>query len=505
MNRLALTASLIGLALLAPAQAKPTPGFNNEIPPEVLTPDKVETRLGTLKFFDGRPDASTVKTVYDHLDFSRGVEAFLNGIPATSIEALRRGTVDAGATKCHQVLIFEDLMDSNPLFLTGNTDTVYTAAFLDLQQDGPTVVEIPKGCGPGTVNDAFFRFVTDMGVPGPDRGEGGKYLILPPGYTGSVPEGYFVSRSTSYVNWLILRGFLVDGKPDYSVNMFKSGLKIYPLSAAGSPPKMEFIDCSKRVFNTVHANTYEFYEELNAVLQREPIDFLDPELRGLFASIGLQKGKTFQPDARLKGLLTDAVAVGNATARALAFDTRDKGAYFYPNNYWKLAFVGNDYRWLIDNGAGGRNLDARTMFFYMATVNTPAMALKMVGKGSQYAYATQDDAGQYLDGGKDYTLRVEPEVPAQDFWSVVVYDPQTRSELQTTQPLPSRNNKRDKLQYEKDGSCTLYFGPRAPKGKESNWIQTVPGKGWFALFRLYGPLDPWFNQTWRLNDFKLVN
>jgi hypothetical protein len=495
---------LLGLALLGLSNAEPTPGYNTEIPAKIMTPDTVETRLGTLKFFDGLPHEETVKTVYDHLDFIRGVETFLNGIPATSIEGLRLGMLDMGAKECHQVLMFQELLDSDPLFLTGNTDTVYALSLLNLKEDGPTVVEIPKGCGPGTVNDAFFRFVTDMGGPGPDRGEGGKYLILPPGYDGEVPEGYFVSKSTSYVNWLILRGFLVDGKPDYSVNMFKTGLNVYPLSAAQKPPKMEFINGSRKSFNTIHANNYEFFEELHTVIEREPVDLLEPQLRGLFASVGIQKGKPFQPDARMKEILTDAVAVGNATARALVFDTRDRSAYFYPNSFWKMAFVGGDYRWLIADGEGGRNLDARTMFFYQATVNTPAMALKMVGKGSQYALATQDNDGNYLDGNKNYTLLVPAKVPAKDFWSVVVYDPQTRSELQTSQPLPSRNNKRDKLQMNQDGSCTLYFGPKAPTGKENNWVQTVPGKGWFACFRLYGPLEPWFDKTWQLNDFELV-
>jgi len=496
---------LIGLTMLGLSVAEPTPGYNTKIPAKIMTPDTVETRLGTLKFFDGLPHPDTVKTVYDNLDFMRGVETFLNGIPATSIEGLRLGMVEEGANKCHQVLMFEELLDSNPLFLTGNTDTVYASSFLNLKEDGPTVVEIPKGCGPGTVNDAFFRFVTDMGGPGPDRGQGGKYLILPPDYDGEVPEGYFVSKSRSYLNWLILRGFLVDGKPDYSVNMFKTGLKVYPLSAAENPPEMEFIDGSGKAFNTIHANNYEFFEELHTVIEREPVDLLEPQLRGLFASIGMQKGKPFQPDARMKSILTDAVAVGNATARALVFDTRDKEAYYYPDRFWKTAFVGGDYRWLIADGEGGRNLDARTLYFYMATVNTPAMALKMIGKGSQYAFATQDKGGQYLDGSKNYKLLIPANVPAKDFWSVVVYDPQTRSELQTSQPLPSRNNKRDKLQMNKDGSCTLYFGPKAPAGRERNWVQTVPGKGWFACFRLYGPLESWFDKTWQLNDFELVN
>jgi hypothetical protein len=483
----------------------PTPGYNNKIPDSIMTPDRVSTRIGTLEFFDGLPSLETTQKVYDNLDFLRAVQVFLDGTPATSIEAMRRGMAEAGAKKPHQIIIFSLLMDSNPIFLTGNTDTVYTIGVFDLERDGPTVVEVPAGSGPGTVNDAWFRFVVDMGAPGPDKGKGGKYLLLPPGYEGDVPEGYFVARSRSYFNWLVLRGFLVDGMPDVATEMFKKGLKIYPLKSAENPPKMQFITGSKKTFNTIHANTAEFYEELDHVIQREPIDMIDPETRGLIAAIGIEKGKRFSPDKRMKAILTDAAAVGNATARAIVFQTREKDAYVYKNSYWKTIFVGGDYQWLKNKGNGGRYLDARTFFFYQATVNTPAMAAKMVGKGSQYIMGDKDKDGNYLNGGKTYKLTIPKDVPAKDFWSVVVYDPQTRSQLQTGQPFPSKNNKKDNLAINKDGSVDLYFGPKAPAGKEKNWTQTVSGKGWFVLLRMYGPLEPWFDKSWKPGEFELVN
>ncbi len=480
--------------------------FNTDVPEKILTPDVVETRLGSLNFFDGLPSEETTKKVYDNLDFMRGVETFLNGIPATSIEGLRLGMQEAGSNTANQVIIFDELMDSNPLFLTGNTSTVYASTFLDLKNDGPTVVEIPAGCGPGTVNDAYFRFVVDMGAPGPDRGKGGKYLILPPDYDGETPKGYFVAKSTSYVNWLILRGFLVDGKADFSSTMFRDGLKIYPLKDKGNPPTMEFINGSEKEFNTIHANDYDFYKELGDVIQREPVSFLDPELRGLFASIGIEKGIPFSPDDRMKAILTEAVAVGNATARAISFKTREKESSIFKTGHWESGFIGGDYRWLKNDGKGGRFLDARTRFFYVATVNTPAMVMKMVGKGSQYAAAFLDGEGNYLDGSKNYTLNIPANVPAKDFWSVVMYDPQTRSELQTEQNLPSVSSQRSPLVKNEDGSVTLYFGAtnNAPEGSEANWLQSVPGKGFFVLFRLYGPLEPWFDKTWQPGDFELI-
>lgn len=311
---------------------EPTPGFNKRIPASIMTPDTVNTRIGTLKFFDGIPSKETSTLVYDNLAFLRGVEAFLNGIPAASIEGMRLGSMSLGAKDSNQVVYFPELMDSAPLFLTGNTSKVYAINLLDLKKDGPTVVEIPAGAGPGTVNDAYFRFVVDMGGPGPEKGKGGKYLILPPDYKGDlegpiggkeqviVGESYFVARSTSYVNLIALRGFLVDGKPDAAAKMWREGLKIYPLAKKDNPPKMEFISGSGKSYNTIHANNFEFYEEPHNVIQREPVEMLDPELRGLFSSIGIQKGKPFAPDERMKKILTDAVAVANATARSLLWD-----------------------------------------------------------------------------------------------------------------------------------------------------------------------------------------
>jgi len=514
----AVLASLTLIGLAPPVGAEePTPGYNHKIPANIMTPDRVETRIGTLEFFDGLPGKATVEKVYDNLDLIRGIETFLNGIPAASVEALRQGMVGLGADSSNKAVIMDRLLDSDPLLLTGNTDTVYCSVFLDLKKDGPTVVEIPRGCGPGTVNDAFFRFVTDMGIPGPDRGAGGKYLILPPDHRGELDppiggmeaevggERYFVSRSTSYVNWLILRGFLVDGKPDPATAMFRNGLKVYALAKKDDPPKMEFMSGSGRSYNTIHANDLGFYEELHTVIEREPLSMLEPELRGLFAAVGIEKGRPFAPDARMKRVLTEAVAIANATARAIVFRPRLEGAYLYPNSAWATAFVGGSYQWLKDGGNGGRYLDARTLFFYQATVNTPAMVEKMVGRGSQYAGAPLDNNGNYLDGGRTYRLNIPADVPVKDFWSVVVYDPQTRSELQTGQKFPSRNSKRDKLIQNPDGSVDLYFGPKAPPGKEANWIQTVPRKGWFTILRLYGPLDPWFDKTWRPGEIILID
>lgn len=480
-------------------------GYNTPIPSKIMTPDRVDTRLGPLEFDDGRPTPETVDRLYDFIDLTRGVQVFLDCIPAASLEAMRAGLAEHGVGGCHQVLIAEELMDSVPLFLTGNTDTVYAAGILDLDRDGPTVVEIPPNCGPGTVNDAWFRFVIDMGAPGPDRGQGGTYLIVHEDYDGDVPDGYFVARSPSYVNWLILRGFLVDGRPDAATDMFRRGLRVYPLSQQASPPEMEFSTLSRLEVNTIHANDFEFYTEIARVIDREPVGLIDAETRGVLASIGIRKDRPFAPDDRMRAILEEAVRIGNGTARALAMAPRDPHVRIYDDRQWQTGFVGNDYQWMGGDPINGTDHDARTMFFYFATVNTPAMALEMVGVGSQYAIAFRDAAGEYLDGSAHYRLTIPADVPAKDFWSVVAYDPQTRSELQSGQPFPSRNDQRDDLAVNADGTVDLVFGPDVPEaGPSSNWIQTVPGKGWFAILRLYGPLESWFDQTWKPGDIERI-
>lgn len=470
--------------------------MSTPIPPDITTPATVDTRIGQLQFFDGVPTPETAQKAYDNLDFQRGIEAFLNGIPGASMAAIRRGLREVGAVD-NTIGVFETLMDSKSLFLTANTETIYFWNWMDLK-NGPVVVETPPNIL-GVVDDFWFRYVTDMGNAGPDKGKGGKYLFVPPGYQGPLPsQGYYIVRTPTYGNLLFGRAFMKNGDPAPGVASLKAQLRVYPLAQAGNPPPTRFINLSGSKVNTIHSNTYKFYEEINEIVQEEPAGVYGPDMTGIFAAIGMEKGKPFAPDARMKKILTEAVAVGNATARSIDFANRDKAVKIYPDRQWNTPFVGGSYEWL-NNGA--RNFDARTMFFYAATVDTPAMAVAMPGIGSQYAAANYDAAGKPFDGAKTYVLHVPPNVPAKDFWSVVAYDTQTRSMLQTDQPFPSLSSEKN-LARNADGSVDVYFGPKAPPGKENNWVQTVPGKSWMTIFRLYGPLQPWFDKTWKLEDFK---
>jgi hypothetical protein len=473
--------------------------MTTDIPPEITTPDSVETRIGTLKLFDGFPDDATTQKVYDNLDFQRGVQAFLNAMPGAAVTAFRPALRELGGVDGN-VIIFEELMDSKALWLTANTTVVYYMSWLDTK-NGPIVVETPPNTL-GLVDDHWFRYVCDFGNAGPDKGKGGKFLFLPPGFKGDVPKGYFVMRPATYGLWLGGRGFLVNGDPKPAVAAIKAKLRIYPLAQAANPPVSKFSNVSAVPHNTVHANNFHFYEEVNEIVQEEPAEALDPETLGLLASIGIEKGKPFAPDERMKKILTEAVAVGNVTARALSMRPRLKEAYYYPGSAWFATMPGGNYEFLSQPGV--RNPDTRVLFHYFYTGVTPAMAVKMVGAGSQYAEATTDSQGKALDGSKTYKIHLPPNIPAKNFWSFTLYDNQTRSMLQTDQQFPSVNSTDKGVVTNPDGSVDVWFGPAAPKGHEANWAQTVPGKGWNVIFRLYGPLEPWFDKTWRPGEFELV-
>lgn len=476
-----------------------TPKYAADVPSSILTPDVVKTeRLGDLRFFDGLPSEETVGKVYDYLDAARGVEAFLNGMPAASIHAFLEGMREAGMGT-FSMGIHEGLIDARSLWLTPNTTTIYCVCEINVK-DGPTVMEVPAGVL-GPVDDAFFRWVTDVGLTGPDKGQGGKYLFMPPGHEGDIPEGYHVVRTRTFRNWLLMRAFVMDGDMPKSVQHVKAGWRLYPLSEAGKPREPHFVDLTGCKYNTVHANDYTFFEELDAVVQYEPADAFPPEIAGQFAAIGIKKGRPFAPDARMKKLLGESAAIGNAAARAIAFRPRKKALYFYEDRQWYSPFAGGNHEF-VDNGE--QVLDDRIIFHYMATGITPAMAHSAVGQGSAYAFTAHDRQAQYLDGGKTYQVTLPKPVPAKAFWSFVVYSTQHRGLLETDQRTAGVDSNSPDLKPNVDGSYTVYFGPKAPAGKEGNWVQTMPGKGWCVLLRLYGPLEPWFDRSWKAGDIELV-
>ncbi|WOJ95565.1 DUF1254 domain-containing protein [Congregibacter brevis] len=505
-SRIFVAALSLGLLTVTTSlQAADDFAYTTPIPEGILTPDVVDTSIGELTFTDGVPSRETAEKVYDFMDTARAADAFLKGMPVASLAALLEGAHSLGAEELHQVVLFDELMDARSLFLTANTSTIYVFPDLDLKRDGPTVVEVPDGLL-GASNDASFRFVNNFA-------QAGRYLFLPPGYDGVVPEGYTVLRPETYRLWLFLRKTPKSKAPEdveAAAASIRNDLKVYKLADAKNPPAMEWIAGSGKAFNTIHYNNAEFYHHLNEVVQYETLGLLTADVRGLLASIGIEKGKPFDPDNRMKRILEDGVAIANAQARSIVWYPRIhmnlSGVEVYPDtgSAWHMGYPERN---VFFNGVDGAtmNTDARVSFHYPYTGVTPAMAVPREGTGSDYGIAYLDTNKQPFDGGNTYVIKLPPDAPVANFWAVTIYDSQTRSMLQTDQKAAGIDSLQDGLRYNDDGSIDIYFSPESPLGYEKNWVQTIPGKSWFTILRMYSPLRAWIDQSWRPSDIQPAN
>ncbi len=538
LTRVATTLVLVaGLVATGRAEDEGTP-----IPASITTPDQVESKVGTLEFTDGYPTAETAAKLADELDYLHGVEAFMNSIQGVSLYALRKGLADVGIND-GDFFYTSTLLDSKSLLLTANADTVYFWGNLDLSE-GPLVVETPAMVL-GIFDDFWFRWVGDFGLAGPDKGAGGTFLLVGPGYEGTLPEGgYFVRRSRTNHVTMLFRAFLEDNDPAPAIARTKESLKIYPYKPGGfgssvgsylngdapletSPPTRtapRFVEGSGLSVNTVPPNDFGHFEMLNELVQMEPAEALDPELAGQFAAIGIVKGEKFAPDARMRKILERAVTLGNAASRTLGMGAHPSDRWrFYDESsaLWNMLFEGG-YEFLnpppeiLEGGEvrqspnkGARRIHSRTGFFYTATGITPAMCMFLTKVGSQYLIANVDSRGRPFDGSKTYKVELPKDIPAARFWSFTVYDNQSRSMLQTPQRYPragSQSYPTPAAAPNPDGSTTVYFAPKKPEGvRDGSWIQTDPTKGWFVILRLYSPLESFFDKSWRPGEIELVN
>ena len=476
----ALSAVLLAPALVAlPAQAA----------------DDHWQALSELSFPGGYPDRESSARLFDELDFQRAVQVYLWALPAMNIDAMRQGSEAAFGAGNHILPVWKDRLNTKTRVTTPNSDVVYAMSYLDLK-DGPVVVEVPPGLQ-GMFDDFWHRPIADVGFVGPDKGEGGKYLLLPPDYKGEEPDGYFTFRSPTYRVFLFWRGFLKDGKTDEAVKTIEQTV-IYPLGKKNGAPAMVFPNASERPANMLVTQDISYFENLKRFIDYEPVDREDFAMRGMLATLGIVKGQPFEPDERMKAILNRAADVAWKMASVQRYERRIPGTRRYADRQYDEGFIGGSE---VFEGDTYLNLDSRTAFFRFAYSSSPGMVAEMVGKGSKYPLTFKDADGNFLMGENSYKLRLPKDIPAENFWAVTLYDAPTAAGVDKAgQPIPSVNSQQD-LAYNDDGSLDLYFGPELPAGApKSNYVGTNPGEGFFVVIRLYSPGQAYFDKTWKPDD-----
>jgi hypothetical protein len=452
--------------------------------------------LGDLQFKNDYPTNETVTKLYDAIDFQRACQAYVWAIPIVNLNELYLGQHRDFGAEFNQPIILEAYATAKNIGLTANNNTIYALIPLELSKNGPVVIESPAGAY-GVIDDWWQRPVTEIGPLGPDKGKGGKYLLLPPDYKGKIPAGYFPVPSTTNKAYYVGRGFVKNGDVQTAINTLKQ-IKVYPLSQSGHPSPNTFTDGSKPA-NTIAPRGFEYWQRLADIINSEPVQERDRFFMAMLKPLGIEKGKPFNPDERQKRILTQAADVGFRMAQTISMAPRTAGVTAYPGTHW-------EYVLMLDPNQESQyysELDERTDYTFEAITVAKGMIMKAIGVGSQYLSTAKDKNGEWLDGGKNYTLHIPANVPAKEFWSVIVYDNSTRSIIDNgvSKTAVSSN---DKNQVNSDGSIDVYFGPTAPAGKEANWIKTMPNKGWFVYFRWYGPTEAFFDKTWKLGDVEEV-
>ncbi len=453
------------------------------------------------EFVGGYPTPETVARAYDEADLNRAVSAYRFFYPTVSFEATWRGNL-AGGVVANRVF---PLLEGTPqqLVFTPNSDTPYSALALDLSA-GPMVLDLPPGALMGTANDLNQLWILDIGLPGPAGASGGKHLLIPPGYDGEIPDGFYVGQSTTNRVLVLVRALPHGTDMGPAVELMKS-VTAYPLHSSDDQPTPSWVDLTKLKgadFTPVPwEDNLEYWRVLHEILDTEPAN---PNYRthyGELAELGIAKGKPFEPDERMTAILTRAAQMGHAQLCVQSFADRRAERTVWPGTHWEWAVL------RPENGTFETpdyvDLYAREKWFYQAQCESPAMFARQPGAGSLYWLGLRDATGVYLDGANTYTLTVPQPVPAKLFWSVTVYDATTRSEILTNQNKAALRSMFELADASTDQPVELHFGPTEPTDPDAarRWIQTIPGVGWFVYFRIYGPDAPAFDGTWTLPDF----
>jgi len=477
-------------------------------------------KLANLPFLENRPTKETAEALREELLFQRATQTYLWALPLINTLGMKVGSEKTFGAGYNVLPIWKKRLDAKTLVTTPNSDVLYAMSYVDLGKEGPLVMEAPPMLQ-GILLDFWQRpipvdggkFAGDVGLFGPDAGKGGKFLLLPPGYRGDVPEGNFVYRSGTNNVFVFLRGFYEDAKNLTPAVTHLEKTKIYPLNGEANATPMRFPDASGVPVNMLPISDSTAFDQLKKLLDREGANLASPDWLGMLAAIGIIKGQPFTPDAHTREVLDQAAKTGYKTSRVIGFEGKVSGKSYrmYSDRRWLNPFADGtpanptgtlNLAW--ENVAGGYlDLDARIWMFTDYYSLSPGMVSKIPGKGAMYVIGFADSDGTPLVGASNYRLNLPPNIPAAMFWSVTLYEAENASGLANGQPLPSLGS-RDNPAQNADGSTDLYLGPKAPAGKEGNWLATVPGKGYFAILRLYGPTEAAINKSWKPGDFEKV-
>ena len=476
--------------------------------------------LANLPFVENRPTQETAQILRDELLFQRATQTYLWAMPLINTLGMKYGSEKVFGEGYNVLPVWKKRLDAKTLVTTPNSDVLYAMSYVDLGKDGPLVFEAPPGLQ-GILLDAWQRpipvdggkFFGDVGLPGPDAGKGGNFLLLPPGYTGEVPEGYFVYRSGTNNVFIFLRAFYQDPKDLTPAAELVEQSKIYPLNGKANAKPMKFPDASGVPANMLPVSDSGAFDQLKRLVDSEGSDLASADGLGMLASIGIIKGQPFNPDEHTRQILDRAARTAYKMSRVIGFQSTVSGRSFlvYPDRVWLNPLADAtpdnpsgpfDLSW--GRKAGGYlDLDTRIWFFTDYYSWSPGMMSQIPGKGAKYMVSFTDSEGTPLSGGSSYSVNLPPNIPAALFWSVTLYEAENASGLANGQPFPSLGS-RDKPVQNADGSTELYLGPKAPEGKQANWLATVPGRGYFAILRLYGPTEAAIDKSWKPGDIEKV-
>lgn len=437
----------------------------------------------------------------DELYYQRAIHTYMTMLPALNTIGMRDGS-EAVFGKGYNILpIWKDRMDARTWVPTPNADVIYSMSYLDLKETGPLVVAAPRDVI-GMFTDFFQRTITDVGLIGPDRARGGLYLLLPPDYDGKIPQGYFAFKSPTYNVFLFFRTIMAKGEngpdPKPAVALAEQ-TRIYPVWAPEKDVKpMQFPNGSGKRVNMMYPVDSTFWTKLKAFVDYEPVAAIDPELRGVLASIGIVKGQPFQPSQKQQELLQKAVETAPKMIMALRQlgrpDERDR---YYKDRQYLNTWAAGTSEWLQDSYL---DVNQRASYFQVAYSSAPAMVMRTLGAGSKYPFTLRDASGEFLNGTNTYKLHLPPNPPAALFWAATAYNITDGTMVEAPQLMPSINGF-NKVATNSDGSVDLWFAPAKPAdAPASNFIQIVNGRNFLVALRLYGTGVEFFDQTWKPDD-----